>query len=34
MGTFSDLVANSWLDAVCRATAYAEAGRLRAAASR
>ena len=26
MGTFSDLVANSWLDAVCRATAYSEAG--------
>ena len=25
MGTFSDLVANSWLDAVCRNTAYAEA---------
>ena len=25
MGTFSDLVANSWLDAVCRATAYSEA---------
>jgi hypothetical protein len=26
MGTFSDLVANSWLDAVARATAYSEAG--------
>lgn len=25
MGTFSDLVANSWLDAVGRATAYSEA---------
>lgn len=25
MGTFSDLVANSWLDAVARATAYSEA---------
>ena len=26
MGTFSDLVANSWLDAVARATSYSEAG--------
>jgi hypothetical protein len=26
MGTFSDLVANSWLDAVCNATSYSEAG--------
>ena len=26
MGTFSDLVANSWLDAVARAAAYSEAG--------
>ena len=26
MGTFSDLVANCWLDAVCRATTYSEAG--------
>lgn len=26
MGTFSDLVANSFLDAVARATAYSEAG--------
>jgi hypothetical protein len=26
IGTFSDLVANSWLDAVCNATAYSEAG--------
>jgi hypothetical protein len=25
MGTFSDLVANSWLDAVARAVAYSEA---------
>lgn len=25
MGTFSDLVANSWLDAVFRATSYSEA---------
>lgn len=25
MGTFSDLVANSWLDAVARATSYSEA---------
>lgn len=25
MGTFSDLVANAWLDAVCNATAYSEA---------
>lgn len=24
MGTFSDLVVNSWLNAVCRATAYSE----------
>jgi len=26
MGTFSDLVANSWLDAVANATSYSEAG--------
>ena len=26
MGTFSDLVANAWLDAVCNATSYSEAG--------
>jgi len=26
MGTFSDLVANSWLDAVFNATSYSEAG--------
>lgn len=26
MGTFSDLVANSWLDAVARAVSYSEAG--------
>lgn len=25
MGTFSDLVANAWLDAVCNATSYSEA---------
>jgi hypothetical protein len=25
MGTFSDLVANSWLDALCRNTSYSEA---------